>query len=750
MFEREIKGSKYFEYTSGNQREDNIAIMKKVKKVFLCFCVTLSASLLLSPCAEAKTAVKTTSSSAAFAKAASNMVKKNKVKTTVGASAADEKFNTARLIVKTKGKGVDFSKYKASYVIKGDGNIYLVQFDSIIAARNAQKALKKLSNVVYADSDQYCGAAEKISEYDENQCAGLQPEWEKAYLEAAEQGGTACAAAVSSAASVTAAAGTAAGSKSTKISWGTTVMNTDAFAKYVKSNSSGSVTVAVIDSGVSSHPQLKGRLVHGYDYVDNDDDPSDLFGHGTHVAGIINACTPGLKVKIMPIRVLDKNGGGCGSIVGCGIRYAVDHGASVINLSLRLSKNAYVEEEIKYAIKKNVVVVVASGNDYGDTKWYSPCNMMDSIVVGAVNRSDKRAFYSNYGKSLDVTAPGDEIISTSNKNGYVSMSGTSMAAPHVSAEAAMYRMLYPKYKPKEIEKLIRSSTQDLGEAGWDKYYGTGRVVLKVESGKSPSKEKIVQVSNIYLVNTPLDSVHEEGSTLFLLPEIFPDNASNKTLSWSSSNTKIATVEDGVVRCLKPGRVEITVKSINGKKASVEIRITRKASKSLTKGLKNVPPAVDINESRDKFYVRKVAVPLTLGSHNLRFNSGGIVSFTAPTTRTYTFSFDRVRSVVYPSEYGKSYGDWAHAWIKMLTLKNGEYRMMELTSGEIKDYDFGVATSDYASFNYEKPYSPYYSLPKRTVKAKIKKGQTVYIYMETSCIQDNDKDSHSVALRMRIE
>ena len=692
---------------------------------------TMIMILFLSFSFEAKTTVKKVSSGDAFAKAAAGLAKANKVKASLGAAAADEEFNTARLIVKTKGGSLDFSQYQAVSVIEGGDHTYLVQFGSVAAARDARAKLSKQSSVRYAESDRYSGATEEFGPVSEAFCARIQPELEAAYTEAAMSGETVSWSAFRRSGAAASAAGEKSAAKNKKSTWGAGVMKTSAFSQYVKSKSSRSVVVAVLDSGVSNHSQLKERLVNGYDFIDNDGDPKDSFGHGTHVAGIVKSCTPGLNVKIMPVRVLDENGGGCSSLVGVGIRYAVDHGASVINLSLRIKHSEFVEEAIKYALKKNVIVVAASGNDYSNTEWVCPAHMKNVIVVGAVDDKDRRAFFSNYGKSLDVTAPGVDIVSTSNKGGYVTMSGTSMACPHVSAEAAMYRLLYPKSKPAQIEKQIRKYIQDLGKPGWDKYYGCGRVVLKTPSAK---KEKTVKPKSVVVVSINDVSV-EEGTTLYFSAEVLPSNATNKTLRWSSSNTGVAKVEEGVVKCLKPGKATITVKTSNGKKDSKTILVTRKPNQDLVRGMVQIPFA---SYSSSQIHAKKFAVPLTMGNHTLLVTQG-YVKFTAPKAKTYTFTFSNVKPLV---EQGTT-DDAIVGMALPITFRNGNAKAIEAkTEGGSYQY-INIGSSRYvASRNNKKPYKVNDFLTSRTASLKMKKGQTIYLFI--ALINDSKPGDYNTA------
>ncbi|MEV7276995.1 S8 family serine peptidase [Streptomyces sp. NPDC093111] len=219
--------------------------------------------------------------------------------------------------------------------------------------------------------------------------------------------------------------------------------------------------IAVVDTGVDlDHPDLKGRLVDGYDFVDNDTEPKDLNGHGTHVAGIAAAHTDnGVGVsggapgaKIMPVRVLGADGSGSDENITKGIVWAAQHGADVINLSLgesglmaRLLKGGVLNQAISVADAKGAVVVAAAGNDSTVLQPYA----LDTpvLVVNAADEDGAPASFTNFGAQNAVSAPGVDILSTlptyptkeslKNPSGYGELSGTSMASPYVSAVAAL-------------------------------------------------------------------------------------------------------------------------------------------------------------------------------------------------------------------------------------------------------------------------------------------------------------------------
>ncbi len=221
------------------------------------------------------------------------------------------------------------------------------------------------------------------------------------------------------------------------------------------------VIVAVIDTGVSStHPDLQSILVPGYNFVSDNTNTNDDYGHGTHVAGIIDADTNNTigvagvdwgevnSVKIMPIKALDSSGSGSTMWIAKGIVYAVEHGAKVINMSLGGDYSQTEEEACQYAYDNGVTIVAAAGNENKSYLDY-PAAFSTVIPVSAVGPQNTRAYYSNYANDV-IWAPGGDmstdynngILSTyystsTHKDEYAYMQGSSMAAPHVAAVAAL-------------------------------------------------------------------------------------------------------------------------------------------------------------------------------------------------------------------------------------------------------------------------------------------------------------------------
>ena len=276
------------------------------------------------------------------------------------------------------------------------------------------------------------------------------------------------------------------------------------------------ITIAIVDTGVDlGHPDLAEKIVatSGADFVDGKSDvdgPQDHAGHGTHVAGIAAAVTnngvgvagvaPG--ASILPVRVLSGDSTERTSRIAAGIRYAADMGAQVLNLSVSYNAPGHVDsitgsmrpvhDAISYALSKGAVVVASAGNDTLPV-CAEPAAVSGVICVGAVDRSDRPAYYTNFdsrrSKSYLVAPGGDQSISCANDilstylrgaerscssvDGYESDAGTSMAAPFVTGVAAL--LASQGLKNNEIADCLLATTDDLGPPGRDPVYGFGRV-----------------------------------------------------------------------------------------------------------------------------------------------------------------------------------------------------------------------------------------------------------------------------------
>jgi len=245
------------------------------------------------------------------------------------------------------------------------------------------------------------------------------------------------------------------------------------------------IIVAILDTGVdTTHPALAGNLVPGYDFVDLDDDPSELiysygnaYGHGTHVAGLVALAAPG--ARIMSLRTLDPDGVGTVWNQVLALRYAMNHGADVINLSFSFEHRSVlldnilgqvtcspsVDADCRSTIRPGAIVVAAAGNSGTNTREYPAADLVPGVLaVGASTEENTLATFSTYGAWVRVAAPGERIMSTLPGGRYGAWSGTSMATPLTAGVAALDRATYPALRPKDVMMLIANTALPLSGA----------------------------------------------------------------------------------------------------------------------------------------------------------------------------------------------------------------------------------------------------------------------------------------------
>jgi subtilisin family serine protease len=223
----------------------------------------------------------------------------------------------------------------------------------------------------------------------------------------------------------------------------------------------GGVTAYVIDTGVRiTHSQISGRASYGYDAVDGDSTAQDGNGHGTHVATTIAGSTYGVakKAKIVAVRVLDNSGSGTTAGVIAGIDWVTGNhsGPSVANMSLGGGASTSLDNAVANSIASGVTYAVAAGNNGASASSYSPARVGAAITVGATTSTDAKASYSNYGSVLDVFAPGSSITAGWNTSDTATntISGTSMATPHVAGAAAVYLAGHTSATPAQVATAL--------------------------------------------------------------------------------------------------------------------------------------------------------------------------------------------------------------------------------------------------------------------------------------------------------
>ena len=282
------------------------------------------------------------------------------------------------------------------------------------------------------------------------------------------------------------------------------------------------VKVAVIDSGVDfKHPDLKSQVLPPYNAAAPANTTS-TGDHGTHVAGIIGAAKDNAvgghgvnpNAKLMPIDVFNGKAGANDFVIAQGILYAIEQGADVINMSLGgYGESPLMKDAVQKAIDQGITVVAAAGNESTDNYSF-PASYEGVISVGSTNDRNKLSSYSNYGPSVDLVAPGEDIYSTvhDQKKGssYVKFSGTSMASPVVAGVASLLKSKYPNLKPNEIEAILEMTAKDLGDKDYDLTYGHGLVnpvkalqfdIKNLPKQYSETKEERIKNAKVLKKNT---------------------------------------------------------------------------------------------------------------------------------------------------------------------------------------------------------------------------------------------------------
>jgi len=338
---------------------------------------------------------------------------------------------------------------------------------------------------------------------------------------------------------------------------------------------SPSVAIAIIDTGIDfNHPDLASKLwinpgeianngidddgngkvddINGWDWVENDKNPMDDIGHGTHVAGVTAAATNNSigvagvcpNCRVMALKVLDAGGSGTYSNIAAGIIYAADKGAKVINLSLGgYADSSLLRDAVAYA-SQYAVVVAASGNDNKQDRFYPAAYDDYVLAVAATDNNDQKTAFSNYGEWVDISAPGVSIWSTLYNDTYGSWSGSSMAVPFVSGVAGLIRSKNPSWSAGAARGQLLHTTDgiDTINPGYEGKLGVGRV--NANQAVTASAQPELSVAS-YSIGGVVNGRPEPGSsvTMTLTLENRWADAMGVTASLSTTDTYV-TISDG--------------------------------------------------------------------------------------------------------------------------------------------------------------------------------------------------------------
>ena len=353
-------------------------------------------------------------------------------------------FQSARLLVTAEGK-VD--SRGAVSVTEGYRDLHVFQYNTAAEAYTAYQALKNDPAVRLVEPDRMIQAAEATEE-------------DKKYIGPTER-------------------------------WGIDAIGADSYRDWLRSVKTDlpEIRVAVIDTGLyEDHAWMKGRVApNGAAFVEGTDASyNDENGHGTHCAGIIVSSTLE-NVKILPVRVLNAFGGGTLLQIYLGMMYALEQGVDAASMSLgAFGESGYFNEAVQKFAEAGIPLAIAAGNETMDAKYATPAMCPSAFTVSAVERdpdhagSYRLADFSNFGKGIDFSAPGVDIVSSINQgvNSTEEMSGTSMATPYVAACIADLLSYDPELTNEQIYNYLKANATDLGEPGFDESYGWGMVNLK--------------------------------------------------------------------------------------------------------------------------------------------------------------------------------------------------------------------------------------------------------------------------------
>lgn len=401
----------------------------------------------------------------------------------------DTYFETNRLIVKSK-KNIDYRN--AVDCVSGYNDLFILQYSNIEDTIDAYNYYKSVNDIIYVEPDVIC-----TSQDDVNIDIG---DVEIEDVTSADQ----------------------------LISWASEEIGFTDIKESLKEKILPEVVVAVLDSGVDTdHELLVDRLIESdinMSSSGHDTGCEDDYGHGTHVAGIIVNNTVD-NVKIKPYKVLNDSGMGSISAIAVAVDMAVADGADIINMSLTApGESITMTNAIDNATNQDVSVIVAAGNNNKNLSksYYTPACVESAITVSATNKFHTLSSYSNYNETIDIAAPGDDVISSYLNNTYATLSGTSMAAPQVVAGFAIVKSVYPELNAAEIESFIEEHAIKKLENEGENLYGAGILYMKYLLEEQPrTAEPVFSVESCEFSNSftlTLSCPEDDAIILYLINE----------------------------------------------------------------------------------------------------------------------------------------------------------------------------------------------------------------------------------------
>lgn len=419
------------------------------------------------------------------------------------------------------------------------------------------------------------------------------------------------------------------------------------------------VIVAVLDTGVSpDHPDLAGRVLPGWNFVDGNADARDDAGHGTFVAGIIagraGGGAPGVApgAQILPVKILNRDAVGSTANFVAGIVYAVDHGAQVINISANgIMDSRALFDALRYAEERGVVVVASVGNE-PNGRWNYPAAVPTVLAVGASTPEDQVASFSAYGAFVDLVAPGVDVTSTwwspEGGNGYLTAGGTSASAPFVSGAAALLLAVRPDLSPAAVRQILLESAQATGPDGIDAFSGYGRldVGLAVRMAMSTAYAAQGQVSVVDDTDGPRLRFTADGfapgepATVWLTPQ---DGPRRVWRDLAADAGGVLTVDLGPRHRLPEGPWTVTATGEFGARVSATYILT----------LEPIHPAFvpipAFDPQPDRVYFPETGHSLAYGFKRYWEERGGLAAFGFPISEEFA-ERDPVTGVVHTVQY----------------------------------------------------------------------------------------------------